>query len=276
MKLGLTLPSFRHDPGPVLAVARAADAAGIDGVFAYDHLFRMRGDAPSPADARPALELLTTLGAVAAATTGTVIGALVARVTLRPNASLFAGFDTLHRIAGPGRMVAGIGSGDSASVPENEAFGIADHDRLARLSEAVARGCGRGYPVWVGGNSQAVRHLAAESDGWNMWGGDAAQFRERAADVRREVESSGRDPDAFACTWGGLAVVAGTQSEAERKLERLGGDRPGLVWGGPERVAEAVAAYVAAGAAWVVLGPIDSAQLDNVAVLGEAVRPLLT
>ncbi|MGH9003323.1 MAG: hypothetical protein ACRDYV_09355, partial [Acidimicrobiia bacterium] len=58
-------------------------------------------------------------------------------------------------------------------------------------------------------------------------------------------------------------------------LERLGGDRPGLVWGGPERVAETLAGYGGAGAAWVIIGPLDSANPDNAAVLGEAVRPLL-
>ena len=40
MKLGITLPSFRDDPTRALEVAVAAEAAGLDGVFLYDHLFR--------------------------------------------------------------------------------------------------------------------------------------------------------------------------------------------------------------------------------------------
>ena len=40
MKIGLTLPSFVTDPDVPLVVARAAEAAGLDGVFVYDHLFR--------------------------------------------------------------------------------------------------------------------------------------------------------------------------------------------------------------------------------------------
>ena len=55
LHLGLTLPSFRSDPGPVLAVARAAEAAGIDGVFAFDHLFRERGDGGVRAGDEPAI-----------------------------------------------------------------------------------------------------------------------------------------------------------------------------------------------------------------------------
>ena len=284
VRLGLTLPSFRSDPEPVIAVARVADAAGVDGVFAFDHLFRMRGDAPG-GEPRPALELLTTMAAVAAETSRVVVGSLVARTTLRPPATLVAAFDTLARIA-PGRLVAGLGSGDHVSEPEDDAFGVDVPDRLGRLAETVALATGRGYPVWVGGNSPAVRRVAADgADGWNAWGGDAAGFARLTAGVRDRLGRAGRDaglpgspgvsPWGFACSWGGLAVVGATQAEAERKLGRLGGPRPGVLCGGPERVAEAVGEYAAAGAAWVVLGPLDPSDPDNAAVLGEAVRPLL-
>ena len=273
-RLGLTLPSFRSEPGPVLAVAAAAEAAGLDGIFAFDHLFRQRGDSVE-ADPRPALELTTTLAAVAAETSRITVGSLVARATLRPAATLVAALDTLGRIA-PGRLVAGLGSGDEESDPENEAFGVETADRLVRLEEAVERAVGRGYPVWVGGWAPAVRRLAAtRADGWNGWGGSTAGFARRVAEVAEEVERAGRPPGAVLCTWGGLAVVGADEAEAEAKLKRLGGDRPGLVWGGPERVAETLAAYSEAGAAWVIVGPLDSADPDNAAILGEAVRPLL-
>jgi len=274
LRLGLTLPSFREDPEQVLAVARAADSAGLDGIFAFDHLFRLprSGDA----EPRPALELLTTLGAVAAETSRVTVGSLVARASLRPAASLVSGLDTLARIA-PGRLVAGVGAGDEESDPEDHAFGTEVPDRLACLTETVARAVGRGYPVWVGGLSPAVRRLAAaRADGWNGWGGDVAAFARRVNAVRDEVQAAGRDPGAFACSWGGLAAVGSGEQEAAAKRARLGGDREGLVTGGPERVAEMLAAYAAAGATWVILAPLDSANPDNAALLGEAVRPLLT
>lgn len=271
VRLGLTLPSFRSEPGPVLAVAAAAEAAGLDGIFAFDHLFRERGNA----EPRPALELTTTLAAVAAETTRITVGSLVARATLRPAATLVAALDTVARIA-PGRMVAGIGSGDEESDPENEAFGVQITDRLARLEETVERAVGRGYPVWVGGWAPAVRRLAAiRADGWNGWGGGAAGFALRVAEVREEAERAGRPPTAVECTWGGLAVIGADEAEAKAKLDRLGGERPGLVWGGPERVAEALAAYGEAGATWVIVGPLDSANPDNAGILGQAVLPLL-
>ena len=98
VKLGITLPSFRDDPTRALEIAAAAEAAGLDGVFLYDHLFRRAPDGSR----RPALELLAMMGAVAAETRRVAIGSLVARATLRPPAVLASGFDTALRIAGPG------------------------------------------------------------------------------------------------------------------------------------------------------------------------------
>ena len=64
VRVGLTLPSFVEDPEIPIAVARAAEAAGLDAVFVFDHLWR--GDPPKR---RPALECFALLGAVAAETT---------------------------------------------------------------------------------------------------------------------------------------------------------------------------------------------------------------
>ncbi|HVW35463.1 MAG TPA: LLM class flavin-dependent oxidoreductase, partial [Acidimicrobiia bacterium] len=108
VRVGLTLPSFQTEPERVLAVARAAEEAGLDGVFAFDHLFRQRGDGAGAAR-RPALELLTMTAAVAAATSRIMVGTLVARATLRSPGLHRAAFDTLARIA-PGRIIAGLGA----------------------------------------------------------------------------------------------------------------------------------------------------------------------
>ena len=77
MKLGITLPSFKEDAGPSLAVAAAAEASGLDGVFAYDHLFRRDQQGVR----RPALEMFALMGAVAGATERIAIGSLVANST---------------------------------------------------------------------------------------------------------------------------------------------------------------------------------------------------
>ncbi len=285
MRVGLTLPSFQSEPDKVLAVARAAEDAGLDGVFLFDHLFRRRGDAAN-AERRPALELLTMTAAVAAATERVTVGTLVARATLRPAAVLRAAFDTLARIA-PGRVIAGVGGGDNESIAEDTAVGVLPGDpapagsgtagvdpgdyRLERLEATVDALARRAYPVWVAGVSPAaVRLAAARADGWNRWGGLPASFGTAAERVRAEVGNANRDTDAFAYTWGGLALLGSTLGEAEAKRERLGGDRPDVVWGDPPRVAEVIAAYAAAGADWVILGPIDAANPSNAEVLGTA------
>ena len=289
LRVGLTLPSFQSDPERVLTVARAAEDAGLDGVFLFDHLFRRRGDA-ARAERRPALELLAMTAAVAAATERLAVGTLVARATLRPPATLRAAFDTLARIA-PGRVIAGLGGGDDESLAEDTAFGVlpgdpapagsgtADVDlgayRLERLEATVEALAGQAYPVWVAGVSPGAVRIAAErADGWNRWGGLPSGFGAAVERVRAEVANSGRDPEAFTYTWGGLAILAATPAEAQAKRERLGGNRPGIVSGDPAEVASQVEAYGAVGADWVILGPIDSSDPSNAALLGEAARAL--
>lgn len=301
--IGLTLPSFQSDPARVLEVAAAAEEAGLDGVFAFDHLFRQRGDAED-AEKRPALELFTMTAAVAAATSRIMVGTLVARTTLRPPGSARAAFDTLARIA-PGRIIAGLGAGDADSVAEDAAFGVLPTDasptdaspndaspndagvdlgayRLARLEATVDALQNRGYPVWVAGRSPAAIRLAARTDGWNLWGGDPSTFAAAAELVRREGhaaghvdrerQAAGRVGAGYCMTWGGLAVLGADAAEAADKWDRLGGGRPGIVRGTAPEAAEQIRAYGAAGADWVILGPIDSSNPSNAAVLGEARR----
>ena len=80
----------------------------------------------------------------------------MARVGLVPDEVLVAVLSSLSLISS-GRMIAGLGTGDHLSRPENQAFGMpfepAD-ERRSRL-RAVASAVGRhGIPVWVGGGSR--------------------------------------------------------------------------------------------------------------------------
>jgi alkanesulfonate monooxygenase SsuD/methylene tetrahydromethanopterin reductase-like flavin-dependent oxidoreductase (luciferase family) len=269
VKLGITLPSFREDAGPSLAVAAAAEASGLDGVFAYDHLFRRdkRGAR------RPAIEMFALMGAVAGATERIAVGSLVARATLRPYATLAHGFDTLARITGPDRLLVALGAGDGESREENESFGLefgTVAERVAALRDAVDVVRDRGYPVWVGGADPPVREVAAaHADGWNRWGPGLEKFRAQAANLR---SASARSP--FTVSWGGLVVLADDDASAAAKAERLGAD-DGVIVGGPDVVAAALRAYVDAGADWLMIGPVDSADPDNARILGEEILPRL-
>jgi len=269
VKLGITLPSFRDEVGPSLAVAAAAEASGLDGVFAYDHLFRR----DTAGNRRPALEMFALMGAVAGATTRITVGSLVARATLRPYATLGNGFDSLARILGPERLLVAIGAGDSQSREENETFGLdfgTVAERVAALRDAVDEVRDRGYPVWVGGSDPAVREVAAaHADGWNRWGGGLERFRQQGTNLR---SAAARSP--FTVSWGGLVVLAADDATAATKAERLGAGDHVLV-GGPDLVAGALRAYVDAGAEWLMIGPVDSSDPDNARILGEEVLPRL-
>jgi alkanesulfonate monooxygenase SsuD/methylene tetrahydromethanopterin reductase-like flavin-dependent oxidoreductase (luciferase family) len=243
VNIGLALPSFVDDPDIPIRVAHAAEAAGLDGVFVYDHLWR--GDPPNR---RPALECFALLGAVAAETSRIQVGTLVARATLRPPATLANAYATAQRVSG-GRVIAGIGAGDSQSRAEGEAYGLRFGtliDRVTALHDAVRATSGHGYPVWVGGRAAQVREIVAVADGWNSWGTEPDQFVEQAALVREIA------PEA-ALTWGGLA----------RPLDE-----------GAAALADRLWPYVDAGASWIVVGPIDSGNPANAPVLTQ-VRELL-
>jgi alkanesulfonate monooxygenase SsuD/methylene tetrahydromethanopterin reductase-like flavin-dependent oxidoreductase (luciferase family) len=269
VKLGITLPSFREDPELALVIAAAAEAAGLDGVFLYDHLFRRAADGTR----RPALELLSMMGAVAAETRRIAIGSLVARATLRPPAVLASGFDTVLRVAGQGRVIAGLGAGDHASEEEMVSFGLEFGDvpyRVSVLRDAVDATRDRGYPVWVGGHDPAVREVAAaHADGWNKWGSGLRSFRAQAEGLRIAAT---RDP--FTITWGGLVVLGASEAEAATKAARLSPSE-GTIVGAPERVADGLREYADAGAEWIIVGPVDSGNVENAPMLGELVAPLL-
>lgn len=273
MKVGITLPSFVDEPDVPIGVATAAEAAGLDGVFAFDHLFRRAADGQR----RPALECTALLGALAASTKTVGLGTLVARATLRPPATLAAALDSVRRMAGP-RLLVGVGAGDSESREEMETFGLpfgSETDRIMGLRRCLRVIVGRSYPVWVGGGARHVGLVAAESaDGWNRWGASLERFTTEAREVTDLVERFARPRGQFTVSWGGLVVLGSTEADAAAKAARLE-PGPKVLVGGPERVAEALGAFAAAGADWVMLGPIDSSDPDNATILGEQVRPLL-
>jgi alkanesulfonate monooxygenase SsuD/methylene tetrahydromethanopterin reductase-like flavin-dependent oxidoreductase (luciferase family) len=272
VKVGLTLPSFVEDPEIPIAVAHAAEAAGVDGVFVYDHLFRLDREG----NQRPAIECLALLGALAAETERITIGTLVVRATLRPPATLAAALDTVERIAGP-RLVVGIGSGDEESRPEMETFGLpmgSVDDRLAALEHAVRALAHRPYPTWVGGRAARVGPVAAAfGGGWNRWGLGRDAFAAEAARVHEQRDAAGTG-DPFTISWGGLAVIGDDDAEASERAARLGAGSGTLV-GGPARLADALAGYGAAGAEWVILGPLDASDPANAARVGEGIVPAL-
>jgi alkanesulfonate monooxygenase SsuD/methylene tetrahydromethanopterin reductase-like flavin-dependent oxidoreductase (luciferase family) len=166
VKVGITLPQFRDSAEPAIEVALDAEAAGLDGVFVFDHLW------PIGQPDRPAIHSLALLGALAAETQRLSIGTLVSRVGLLPDAVLVNALASVHRMVGD-RLVAGVGSGDRLSKAENDAYGIAfppAAERLAQVGRVADALRAKGITTWIGGRSAATRDLAVEhADALNLW-----------------------------------------------------------------------------------------------------------
>lgn len=188
MRVGITLPQFRRDPEPALALARRAEELGLDGVFVFDHLWAIGNP-----DA-PALSAFPLLGALGAVLDRAVIGTLVARVGMVPDAMLVNQFQTLERIVGRERLIAGIGTGDRISAEENLAFGL-DYPSADDRRAAVARVGGelrdRGVEVWIGDGAAPTRKVAVD-------GGHVLNLWHRTVEAVAEVAAAG-----VAVSWGG-------------------------------------------------------------------------
>jgi hypothetical protein len=208
LRVGVTLPTFRDD-AVALAAARRAEELGLDGVFVFDHLW------PMGAPDRPALSAFPVLGAIAATTHRISFGPLVARVGLVPDAVLVAELLSLDQMA-PGRLVAGLGTGDAKSAAENLAHGIpfgSPDERRAALRAVATHVLAGGVPVWVGGGAPATTELAVDvGAALNLW--DAPPATVARLRTRGEV------------TWAG--PVPGDVARIVERLEELAG--AGATW----------------------------------------------
>ena len=131
--IGLNLTTVGVDSRWWLDSARAAEAAGFSGVWAWDHFISQGRDKTTPV-----LECWTTLIGAAAATERIHVGSFVTNVMNRHPAVLARMLATLQEQSG-GRVELAIGVGGNAA--EEEAYGISfppAPERVGVLEEAVA------------------------------------------------------------------------------------------------------------------------------------------
>jgi alkanesulfonate monooxygenase SsuD/methylene tetrahydromethanopterin reductase-like flavin-dependent oxidoreductase (luciferase family) len=203
------------------AAAVAAEDAGFDGVWTWDHLRDPDGGAGSFVP-----EAWTTLAGLAEATRRVALGPLVLNVGMRQPGLLANMAATLQQASG-GRLLLGIGAGGSRSTPyvvEQQAIGMAvepDAVRAARVAEA----CQVLRRLWAGDRSDfaGTHYRLARPDGFNTQA-RLPGLAELVGIARDAHGKAGRDPARFLVTvFAGLADGwLGAGSSPRAGLEALG------------------------------------------------------
>jgi alkanesulfonate monooxygenase SsuD/methylene tetrahydromethanopterin reductase-like flavin-dependent oxidoreductase (luciferase family) len=297
LKVGVQLPEVEREVRwPELrAMARTAEAVGLDSVWVGDHLLYRYPDGST----RGPWEAWTMLAGLAEATERIALGPLVAATAFHAPAMLAKQAATVDEISG-GRLILGLGAGWNET--EFRAFGFPFDHRISRFEEAFtiirtllsegaidfdgryfqARDCELlprparpgGPPLLIGSIGPrmleiTLPHVAA----WNVWYVDTGNAPEGVGRLRELVDAAcrsvGRDPATVERTVAVLVRLAGGSG-------RISGD-PSLaeippLTGPAAQIAAGLRAYAAQGIGHVqlVLDPIDEASIAALAPVLEA------
>jgi alkanesulfonate monooxygenase SsuD/methylene tetrahydromethanopterin reductase-like flavin-dependent oxidoreductase (luciferase family) len=282
-----------------LALARACEDSGLEGLFRSDHYRSiMRGDPAGSLDA------WTTIAALGAVTTRIRLGTLVSPVTFRPASVLAKTVVTADHVSG-GRVELGIGAG--WFEPEHEAYGFpfrAAADRVALLREQVetiVHQWTEDERVWpkprqqphppliVGGAAKpgTVGPAVRWADEYNTTRASVDDCRERRSVLDEASRAVGRDPGSLRLSLMTGCLVGADDAElrdrAARVLELIGRDepvddflrRPHRTWivGTVEQAAEQLRERERAGIERVFLQHLDHDDLELVRLLGRELAP---
>ena len=240
MKTDLLLIPMSAQWADMRAAALAAEDAGFDGLWTWDHLRDPDVDAGGPG----VPEAWTVLTALAEVTRRVSLGPLVLNVANRHPGVLANMAATLQAVSG-GRLLLGLGAGGSRGTPyaaEQAAIGQSverDKVRADRVVEAIGliRRLWSGEagflqpepppPIIVGGFGPRMAAIAGRhADGFNT-----QAFHPQLADLvklaRDEHTASGRDASRFVVTvFAGLDErMLRADSRARQLLERTGVQR---------------------------------------------------
>lgn len=247
--LQLSAFPWGQDPAAWLTeMARAAHAAGFEGVALMDHLIQI----PQVGRAwDPIPEPFTTLGLLAGAAPGLRLGTLVTPVTYRPAGVLAKTVATLDALTG-GRAFCGIGAGWWGR--EHAAYGLGLPSAGARLDaletaietlralwapgtkayagERVALPETTCYPrpggpipiiVGGGGERRTLRIAARWGDACNVVSADAGVLERKIGLLRRHCADVGRDPSEVAVTVLDTPIMGRDRDAVASAVERLRG-----------------------------------------------------
>lgn len=221
MRFGLDISQHQLTWSDLVARARLAEDADLDGVWVFDHFKALYADPKGPS-----LEAWTLLAGLARETLRVRLGTLVTGMTHRHPSVLAAEVVTVDHLSG-GRVECAVGA--AWNEGEHRELGIEFPpvaERMERLEEGVEvlrrlftedEGTfeGRHFrldaasynpkpvqtphpPIWIGGTGRRrLLPLAGRlADAWHGWADDAAELAEQNAIVDRAAEAAGRDPSA--------------------------------------------------------------------------------
>jgi len=304
--VGVQLQAQRTSWADFREALLAAEDAGLDSVWTFDHLLPFSG----PEDG-PAFETLTTQAAMAALTSRIRFGVLVAGVLYRDPATLAKSAALADHISG-GRLEFSLGA--AWAEREFDAYGLPFPplaERYERLEEALqvveslwsrprTTFEGTHYrlhdapcepkplqsprpPITLGGSGLGTLRIAARhADRWNAQG-SAEKCAERAARLERCCAEVGRDFSEIELSVHPSLSVAATRQEAEAVAARTaashGADleqqRDRWLIGTPDEVTEQLRAFTDRGFSHFVFGVGHPFDLEPLRLLREEVLPAL-
>ncbi|MFI5225070.1 MAG: TIGR03560 family F420-dependent LLM class oxidoreductase [Candidatus Limnocylindrales bacterium] len=306
VRFGAQLWSQGSDWAGFRDAAVAAETAGWDGVWTWDHLLAIQG----PWE-QPIFEGWLALAGVAALTSRVKVGLMVGANTFR-EPGLTAKLATTLDAISDGRAVLGIGG--AWFEREHDAFGLSFGssvgERLDRLDESVSilrrlldgervTQVGRFYllhdalclprpvqarlPILVGGSGRkkTLRTVALWADAWNT-SGTVDTVRTNDEILREHCAAVGRDQASIERTVSFPTIIRSTRQAAVEQLaelRRYNGmeqdfDIPPLV-GPPEEIAATLRPYLELGFRHVIArlpAPYDRETIDRIGEVRAAIE----
>jgi FMNH2-dependent dimethyl sulfone monooxygenase len=305
MQFGVVLPvsATYANWDTFLTIAKEAERLGYNSVWVSDHFI-------SPSGRPYGMEAWTVLSALALSTHRIRLGTYVLCNQFRHPSLLAKMSSTLDSIS-KGRLELGIGAGWLRD--EHIAFGFdwnkhsARVERLRETIEIIEKLWTENHvsyngeyfqlkdatlepkplqkphlPIWIGGNSRAIRKLVAElGDGWIPVLPTPKELANGVLQIKERMKHVGRDPQKLRIAYGGsgCALIAENEGLVKKLAEPLirsmkkPREESECLIGTPEQCIQKIEQYQKAGAQKIVAGFYDFPSLNGMRLFAKSVIP---